>query len=121
MDEADDARTAAVRDALRSHDWRSLPAASVAGVLLAARDRHRVEVLLGDCVGTETGRWLDLSPVEQDDIRVAPLTDFLDSRPWWEMSLVALVPQLLDVLDRWWFRWQWRLGDETAQTPGDDA
>jgi hypothetical protein len=35
------------------------------------------------------------------------------------MSLGALVPELLDVLDRWWFRWQWRLGDETA--PADDA
>lgn len=121
MDEADDARTSAVRAALRAHDWRSLPAEAVAGVLLAARDRHRIEQLLGDCAGTEPGRWQDLSPVGPDDIRVAPLTEFLSSRSWWEMSVVALVPQLLDVLDRWWFRWQWRLGDETAQTPGDET
>jgi hypothetical protein len=120
MDETDDARTSVVRAALRSHGWRSLPAEEVARVLIAARDRHRIEVLLGDVVGTSDGGWQALSPVDPDDIRVAPLTEFLSGRrPWREMSLRALVPELLDVLDRWWFRWQWRLGDETA--PADDA
>ena len=121
MDEADDARTFAVRAALASHDWSNLPPDSVARLLLAARDRHRVETLLADCAGTDTGAWPDLPPVDPDDIRIAPLTDFLGGRRWSEMSLVALVPQLLEELDRWWFRWQWRLGDETAQAPGDDG
>jgi hypothetical protein len=93
----------------------------VARVLLAARDRHRIETLLAECAGSVPGAWHDLSPVDPDDIRIAALTDFLGGRPWFEMSLVALVPQLLDVLDTWWFRWQWRLGDETAQAPGDEA
>ena len=88
-------------------------------MLVAARDRHRIEVLLGDVAGTSDGGWQALSPVDPSDIRVAPLTEFLTGRPWREMSLGALVPELLDVLDRWWFRWQWRLGDETA--PADDA
>jgi len=118
MDEPDDARTAGVGAALRAHAWRNLAAEEVVRVLLAARDRHRIEVLLGD-VGTGDGEWQALSPVDAGDIRVAPLTEYLTGRPWREMSLTALVPEALDVLDRWWFRWQWRLGDEAA--PADDA
>lgn len=121
MDEADDARTFAVRAALSSQDWRSLPPDGVARVLLAARDRHRIETLLAECTGAETGAWHDLPPIDREDIRITPLTDYLRGRRWSEMSLVALVPQLLEELDRWWFRWQWRLGDETAPAPGDDG
>lgn len=121
MDEVDDSRTSSVCAALRSHRWRSLPPEEVVRVLIAARDRHRVDVLVTESVGIVAGDWQALSPVDPDDPRVAPLTEFLADRPWREMSLTALVAQLLDALDRWWFRWQWRLGDEPAPAPGDDA
>jgi hypothetical protein len=121
MNEADDARSSAVCAALRSHSWRSLPPEEVVRVLLAARDRHRVEVLVNEAGGTVAGDWHDLSPVDPDDLRVAPLTELLAVRPWRELSLTALAAELLDTLDRWWFRWQWRLGDEPAPAPGDDA
>ena len=120
-DDTDDARTSSVCAALRSREWRSLPPEEVVRVLVAARDRHRVEVLVSETDGTVAGDWHALSPADPDDPRVAPLTDFLADRPWRELSLSALVAELLDLLDRWWFRWQWRLGDEPAPAPGDDG
>jgi len=120
-DNAGDARTSTVRAALRSHRWRSLPPEEVVRVFIAARDRHRVEVLVDDTDGTVAGDWHDLCPVDADDLRVAPLTELLAERPWRELSLTALAAELLEMLDRWWFRWQWNLGDKPAPAPGDDA
>jgi hypothetical protein len=37
------------------------------------------------------------------------------------MPLASLVPEILGVLHTWWFRWQWRLGDENARSTDEDA
>ena len=49
------------------------------------------------------------------------MTEFLGSRPWRGMPLASLVPEILGVLHTWWFRWQWRLGDENARSADEDA
>jgi hypothetical protein len=121
MEELDDERCSAVREALGSYAWRSLAPDVLARVVLAARDRHRVEMLLGGFTGTVTGSWHDLAPVDPDDIRIPPVTEFLGSRPWRGMPLASLVPEILSVLHTGWFRWQWRLGDENARAADEDA
>jgi hypothetical protein len=121
MEEPDDDRSSAVREALASYAWRSLSPDVLARVVLAARDRHRVEMLIGELTGTATGSWHDLAPVDPDDIRIAPVTEFLEGRPWRGMPLEALVPEILGVLHTWWFRWQWHLGDENARPADEDA
>jgi hypothetical protein len=121
MEELDEHRNSVVRDALEAYAWRSLAPDVLARVVLAARDRHRVEVLLGELAGTVTGAWLDLAPVEPDDIRIGPVTELLEGRPWREMPLEALVPEILGDLHTWWFRWQWRLGDENTRPADEDA
>jgi hypothetical protein len=121
MEDLDGDRSSVVRDALAAYAWPSLTPDVLARVVLAARDRHRVEVLLGELAGTATGAWLDLAPVDTDDIRIGPVTEFLEGRPWRAMPLEALVPEILGVLHTWWFRWQWRLGDENARPADEDA
>ena len=121
MEELDDDRSSAVREALGSYAWRSLSPDVLARVVLAARDRHRVETLLGEFTGTVTGSWHDLAPVDPDDIRIPPVTEFLGCRPWRGMPLGSLVPEILGALHTWWFRWQWRLGDENARPADEDA
>jgi hypothetical protein len=110
MEELDEDRSAVVRDALATYEWRSLAPDVLARVVLAARDRHRVEVLLGE-----------LAPVDPDDIRIVPVAEFLRDRPWRTMPLEALVPEILGALHTWWFRWQWRLGDENARPADEEA
>ena len=90
MDELDDDRSSAVREALGCYAWRSL----------------EPDVL---------------APVGPDDIRITPVTEFLGSRPWRGMPLASLVTEVLGVLHTWWFRWQWRLGDENARSADEDA
>jgi hypothetical protein len=121
MDELDDDRSSAVREALGCYAWRSLEPDVLARVVLAARDRHRVEVLRGELTGIVAGSWHDLAPVGPDDIRITPVTEFLGSRPWRGMPLASLVTEVLGVLHTWWFRWQWRLGDENARSADEDA
>jgi hypothetical protein len=121
MEELDEDRSAVVRDALATYEWRSLAPDVLARVVLAARDRHRVEVLLGELAGAAAGAWLDLAPVDPDDIRIVPVAEFLRDRPWRTMPLEALVPEILGALHTWWFRWQWRLGDENARPADEEA
>ena len=117
MDDEADRRTSAVCAALE-HRWRDLDSEGLARLLLAARDRHRVHVLLGECVDTQPGPWEELCPVAGEDVRVAPLLDHARIHAWFEMPLPSLVQELLRVLDQWWFRWQWRLGDDAASGAG---
>lgn len=120
MNHPDDAAAAAVQAALGSHRWRGLTAEGLARLFLAARDRHRVRLLLEQCAVGD-GTWQPLLPVEADDVRVEPIVVHLRGLRWSRMSLPSVVEQLDGALDRWWFRWQWRLGDEPAPAEGDEA
>jgi hypothetical protein len=120
MEELDDDRASAVSEVLESYAWRTFSPDVLARMVLAARDRHRVQALLGELTGTVAGSWQDLTPVEPDDIRVAPLTEFLGSLPWRGMPMASLVTEILGALHTWWFRWQWRLGDEDVR-PADEG
>ena len=118
MNHADDA-AAAVQATLGSHRWRGLTAEGLARLFLAARDRHRVHLLLEQC-SVGSGTWASLLPVEADDVRVAPIVAHLRGLRWSRMSLPAVVEQLDGALDRWWFRWQWHLDAPSTEPTGDE-
>jgi len=119
MKRADD-EAAAVQATLGAHRWRGLTAEALVRLFLAARDRHRVQVLLDDC-SVGSGTWRPLVPLDGDDVRITPIVEQLRGLRWSRMPLPTVVEQLNGALDRWWFRWQWGCGTQRADASGDDA
>ncbi|MGZ5416925.1 MAG: hypothetical protein ACXWDI_07075 [Nocardioides sp.] len=83
--------------ALAPYAWRRFTPELLARVALAALDRRRLETALAAMEGAAIGRWNRLEPAERDDVRVAPLADFLTNHRWTELRLPALCRVLASV------------------------
>lgn len=86
--------------ALEPYPWRRLTPELFARLVLAARDRQRLQAALAIVPGASVGTWTPLEPAPREDARAAPLVEFLVSRRWTEMSLAALCRSLCLILDR---------------------
>lgn len=96
----DESVGSAVCAALAPYPWRRLTPELVARIVLAARDRQRLQAALAAVPGASVGSWTALEPAPRDDARAAPLVEFLVSHRWTELSLPAVCRSLCHILDR---------------------
>jgi hypothetical protein len=96
----DESVVSALSAALEPYPWRRFTPELLARFVLAARDRQRLHALLGAVPGASVGSWTTLEAAPRDDVRAAPLVEFLVSHRWTELSLPALCRNLCEVLDR---------------------
>jgi hypothetical protein len=96
----DESVVSALCAALEPYPWRRFTPDLFARFVLAAHDRRSLHLVLGAVPGASVGSWTTLEPVPRDDVRAAPLVEFLVAHRWTELSLPALCRNLCGVLDR---------------------
>jgi hypothetical protein len=84
--------------ALAPYPWRSFTPELTARLVLAASDRVSLQRVLDALPGAVAGPWERLAPAAADDPRLAPLVEFLVSRPRAGLRLATLCRSLLSVL-----------------------
>jgi hypothetical protein len=84
--------------ALEPYPWRRFTPDLFARFVLTARDRQSLHSVLVTVPGASIGSWTALEPAPRDDVRAAPLVEFLVSHRWTELSLPTLCHHLSALL-----------------------